>query len=69
MNSDILPLLLIAGAVVVALWIVVELYFLIPRRMARKRHRDPAPWIILCFVASPLLVYLILLVAGDSHDQ
>ena len=42
------------------------IYIGITRRMAKRRHRDPLGWILLSLLVSPLLTWIILLIAGDS---
>ena len=36
-------------------------------RMAVNRHRDPLGWALLSFFVSPLLTWIILLIAGDAR--
>ena len=48
------------------LYLAYLFYIKIPRDMARKRHRDPLPWILLGFCISPFWVIIILLIVGDS---
>ena len=59
-----LPLwiLLVAAILFFVYWI----YIGITRRMAKRRHRDPLGWILLSLLVSPLLTWIILLIAGDS---
>ena len=52
--------------VVAALALVYYVYIGITLKMARKRHRDPLGWILLSLFASPLLTWIILLIAGDA---
>lgn len=52
--------------VVAALALVYYVYIGITLRMARKRHRDPLGWILLSIFVSPLLTWIILLIAGDA---
>lgn len=59
-----LGILLVAAVLFLAYWI----YIGITRRMARKRHRDPLGWILLSLFVSPLLTWIILLIAGDSKS-
>ncbi len=60
--STILMVLMIPLALYVCYW----LYFGITRKMARHRHRDPLGWILLSFFISPLIVWILLLLAGDK---
>lgn len=57
-----LGILLVAAGLFFAYWI----YIGITRRMAKNRHRDPLGWILLSLFVSPLLTWIILLIAGDS---
>ena len=36
-------------------------------RMAKNRHRDPLGWVLLSFFFSPLLTWIVLLIAGDAY--
>ena len=57
-----LALLTVAAVLFFAYWI----YIGITRRMAKRRHRDPLGWILLSLFVSPVLTWIILLIAGDS---
>ena len=57
-----LGILLVAAVLFFVYWI----YIGITRRMAKRRHRDPLGWILLSLFVSPLLTWIILLIAGDS---
>ena len=57
-----LGILLVAAGLFFVYWI----YIGITRRMAKRRHRDPLGWILLSLLVSPLLTWIILLIAGDS---
>jgi len=35
-------------------------------RMAKNRRRDPLGWVLLSFFFSPLLAWVVLLIAGDA---
>lgn len=37
-------------------------------RMAKNRQRDPLGWVLLSFFFSPLLTWIILLIAGDAGE-
>jgi hypothetical protein len=52
--------------VVAALALIYYVYIGITLRKARKRHRDPLGWILLSIFVSPLLTWIILLIAGDA---
>ncbi len=60
--STILMVLMIPLALYVCYWF----YFGITRKMAHERQRDPLGWILLSFFISPLIVWIILLIAGDK---
>jgi hypothetical protein len=53
-------------AVTAGLFFAYWIYIGITRRMAKNRHRDPLGWILLSLFVSPLLTWIILLIAGDS---
>lgn len=44
-------------------------YFVIPYKMAKDRGRSAGLWILLGFIISPLLVYIILAIVGDSDEK
>jgi|GEM_PF-841364 len=52
---------------VVAICII--FYFVIPYKMAKDRGRSAGLWILLGFIISPLLVYIILAIIGDSDEK
>lgn len=52
---------------VVAICII--FYFVIPYKMAKNRGRSAGLWILLGFIISPLLVYIILAIIGDSEEK
>lgn len=43
--------------------------FILVARMAQKRHRSPALWLFLSFVATPFLICIILAALGDNTDS
>lgn len=53
-------------AVTAGLFFAYWIYIGITRRMAKNRHRDPLGWILLSLFVSPVLTWIILLIAGDS---
>ena len=58
---------LIAIAVIVAILLVIYLIRIhIAYRMAKNRHRDPLGWVLLSLLVSPLMTWIILLIAGDA---
>ena len=52
--------------VVAAIAIIYYIYIGITKKMAKNRHRDPLGWILLSLFVSPLLTWIILLIAGDA---
>ena len=58
-------ILVILGALLV-LSIVIGLYVLVAI-MAKNRHREVALWLLLSFIASPILIIIILLCIGDDE--
>ncbi len=54
-------------AVISALSIVIGLYVLVAV-MAKNRHREVALWVLLSFLASPVLIMIILLCIGDDEN-
>lgn len=61
-----LPLIWIISplAVVFLFW----LWVIVPAKMAKKRHREPAIWVILSVIASPLVAIVALLAVGDGDS-
>ncbi len=52
-------------------FLVLIIYFFrihIAYRMAVNRHRDPLGWALLSFFFSPILTWIILLIAGDRNN-
>ncbi|MBQ4420230.1 MAG: hypothetical protein II878_01635 [Bacteroidales bacterium] len=49
--------------------ICIIFYFVIPYKMAKDRGRSAGLWILLGFIISPLLVYIILAIIGDSDEK
>ncbi|MCQ2327115.1 MAG: hypothetical protein MJZ71_06080 [Bacteroidales bacterium] len=55
-------------------WIFVVLFLYlffirIPSRMATARGRRPWVWILLSFIISPIWVYIILAIIGESKEK
>lgn len=51
--------------------VLLVIYFFrihIAYRMAVNRHRDPLGWALLSFFVSPVLTWIILLIAGDQRN-
>ena len=53
--------------VILALLVAYFIRIHIAYRMAVNRHRDPLGWALLSFFVSPLLTWIILLIAGDKR--
>ena len=53
--------------VILALLVAYFIRIHIAYRMAVNRHRDPLGWALLSFFVSPLLTWIILLIAGDQR--
>lgn len=49
------------------LYLMYVIYIRIVANMARRRHRDPIPWILVSIFASPLTAWIILLIIGDAE--
>lgn len=45
------------------------LYIFLPARMARKRGRNVAGWIVLFWILSPFWGIILLLILGDSSEK
>ncbi|MBQ9253732.1 MAG: hypothetical protein IJ180_03035 [Bacteroidales bacterium] len=54
---------------VVVLPVLFIFFGLIPYKMAKSRGRNPILWILLCFIITPIWVYLILAIIGDSEEK
>lgn len=61
------PLVWLVGPIAVGflLW----LWIIVPAKMAKKRHREPATWVILSVIASPLVAIIALLAVGDADER
>jgi|GEM_PF-1133614 len=67
--SDLAVVLL---AIALCLLVLLVAYFIrihIAWRMAKNRRRDPLGWVLLSFFVSPLLTWIVLLIAGDADYQ
>jgi len=60
-----IPLMLLMVGIILVL--VYYVYIGITLNMAKSRHRDPLGWILLSLFVSPLLTWIILLIAGDAE--
>lgn len=56
-------------AFVLALSLFIWLCFILPARMARKRGRNVAGWIVLFWILSPFWGIILLLILGDSSEK
>lgn len=65
MSSIAVGLLSIAGGII-GLLLVYLIRIHIAYKMAKNRGRDPLGWALLSFFVSPLLTWIILLIAGDA---
>lgn len=61
--------LLVVGCIVLAFLWVFFIRIYIAYRMAKNRHRDPLGWVLLSCFFSPVLVWIILLIAGDASNN
>ena len=52
-----------------ALYIVVWIYILLPARMADKRGRSAVGWVLLSLIFSPILACLLLWLLGDEPNR
>ena len=53
----------------IALFLLWFFYIRLPRKMARKRGRDPLGWMLLFWFISPFWGAIILLIVGDSSEK
>lgn len=60
-------LLLIIGGGIISLLFVYLIRIHIAYRMAVNRNRDPLGWVLLSFFFSPLLTWIVLLIAGNRR--
>lgn len=58
-------LLFIIGGGIIGLLFVYLIRIHIAYRMAKNRDRDPLGWVLLSFFCSPLLTWIVLLIAGN----
>lgn len=65
--SDLAAALLGLVMCIVALLLIFLFRIYIAYRMAKNRHRDPLGWALLSFFVSPLMTWIILLIAGDAR--
>ena len=61
-----LPLIWIISPL--ALGFFLWLWVIVPAKMAKKRNREPAIWVILSVIASPLVAIIALLAVGDTDN-
>lgn len=53
----------------IALFLLWFLYIRLPRKMARKRGRDPLGWMLIFWAISPFWGAILLLVVGNSNEK
>lgn len=63
------PIVWEVSLIIALLGLVYYTYIHIAYRMAKNRHRDPLGWVLLSFLFSPLLTWIILLIAGDNSSH
>lgn len=64
-----LAVVLLCGLCIILGLLVVYFFRIhIAYRMAVNRHRDPLGWALLSFFVSPILTWIILLIAGDRNN-
>lgn len=59
-------LVLFLAAILIA--IAVGLYVMVAK-MAKSRNRNVAVWLLLSFIATPILIAIILLCLGDAENE
>ncbi len=52
-----------------ALYLIVWIYILLPARMAEKRGRSAVGWVLLSLIFSPILACLLLWLLGDDPNR
>ena len=67
-NDDTLSLFLAIIIGIFALLLVYLIRIHIASRMVKNRHRDPLGWVLLSLFVSPLLTWIILLIAGNASS-
>lgn len=65
-SSDGITVLFLIITFLIVLGIYVGLYVMVAV-MAQRRNRNPAIWLLLSFIATPVLICLILLAIGSKH--
>lgn len=67
-NDDTLSLFLAIIIGIFALLLVYLIRIHIAYRRAKNRYRDPLGWVLLSLFVSPLLTWIILLIAGNASS-
>jgi len=67
-TNDIVSFVLAIVSVICALLFVYLIRIHIAYRMAKNRHRDPLGWVLLSLFVSPVLTWIILLIAGNASS-
>lgn len=68
-SSDLIygiSMLIMVAIVIFVLWFF---YIRLPRKMARKRGRDPLGWMLIFWAISPFWGAILLLIVGDSNEK
>ncbi len=68
-DTKVLEILGILLLIIVGLFLIYIVRIHIAYRMAKNRHRDPLPWVLLSFFFSPLITWLLLLAYGDADNR
>ena len=68
MSGDTVSLVLTVVACIFALLLAYLIRIHIAYRMAKNRHRDPLGWVLLSLFVSPVLTWIILLIAGNASS-
>lgn len=58
---------IICGILVFSL--MIWLYFILPRKMARKRGRSATGWMLIFWIISPIWGAILLNILGDSSEK
>lgn len=52
-----------------AIWLVIYIFVLLPMKMAKTRERSPFGWVLISLLFSPLVAIIGLLVLGHSLPE
>lgn len=67
-TNDIVSFVLAIIFLIFALLLAYLIRIHIAYRMAKNRHRDPLGWVLLSLFVSPVLTWIILLIAGNANS-